>query len=369
MKFGASKSKAAQEPEQIPPAAPPSASLEEVTRTVFLFGRIGHGPYGFMTFAPDGKVMTYENQNEASYRYADGMLTLCDANGHETTHLKESPQRRLSFLPLADGWHYLEPVFSLGAPPALSDLPPVVVNTAAKAGTYMVAEALKEAGYKSLDLHLSSGFFHDNRGVAAKDMHWDPNERSVPCSASSIASLLRPGEFVLGHIDSLEELRKIDRMPAELIHVIREPRSQMLSMFTFKPRKVKPKPTDLIWQSMTGLDRFKAFLISFPAAYWLDFCRQITENFRFLRYEDLRQGVVSDAVGNPVVQSLLEKGLKTAVGKETSTYMGEDSDGDRAYFEVAEIVTYLDQMGISEFSRQHWPVKTDDPDPAEPVLW
>ena len=257
--------------------------------------------------------------------------------------------------------HYLEPALQLGPQQTLiNDLPAVLVNTLAKSGTYLIAEALVAAGYRSLDLHLSSDFLHDNRGVDMNNIHWNPSERAVTCSASAVASIVGPGEFVVGHIDSIEELRKIDRSHVELINVVRNPFDQILSMLTFKVHKTKPKPSDLIWRSMDGLDQFKAFLLAHPVDYWLDFSRRITENFEFLKFEDLRDGRVVSRSLSPKVTSGLETGLSSALGKKTSTNMGGLREAKADYFEDESVTAFLDSLGVTAYAQEHWGGGTTD---------
>lgn len=332
-----------------------ASDQSSVTRTVFLFGAIGQGPYGYMTFASDGRIQVYENSNEHSYAYDDGVLAFYDINGVETSTLIESAADPLHFRPHTLGTHYLEPVLHLGPlQEKMSDKPAVVVNTLAKSGTYLVAEALTASGYKPLDLHLSSDFLHDNRGVDINVIHWNPPERSITCSASALASIVGPGEFVVGHIDSVEELRKIDRSPVELISVVRNPFDQIQSMLTFKIHKTKPKPSDLIWRSMTGLDRFKAFLLAHPVDYWLDFSRRITENFEFLTFEDLRVGrVASESLSTKLISDL-ETGLSSALGKETSTNMGGLREAKVNYFEDESVCAFLDSLGVTAYAQKYW---------------
>ncbi len=326
-----------------------------LTRTVFLFGVLGRAPYGYMTFGPDGRIRGYNNPMEYSYSFEDGVLSIYSVEGKRTSTLVESKSHPMLFLPAGLGSHTLEPVFSLGALP-VSDrkLPPVFVNTVAKAGTYLVAQALREEGYRPLDLHLSSHFFHDNRGVPESEIHWDPNTRRVSCEASVIAGLIRPGEFMVGHVDDLDQLRRIADLGLEMINVVRHPYGQMRSMLTFKLHKTKPKPEDLIWHSMEGLDQFKAFMLTHPAAYWLQFSRQITDHFPYLRFEDLTAGRVPAGSVSEPLRELLECGLKTAIGKKTSTYMAGVKAGEASYFEDPAIATYLQTIGVADYAAKFW---------------
>lgn len=328
-----------------------------LTRTVFLFGAVGHGPYGFMTFAEDGRVTTYDNANESHYRYEGGVLSFLDGQGKVTSSVAPLADQPLVFRPYGLGNHYLEPALSLApaAAPARPGLPPVLVNTLPKSGTYMVAQALKDAGYEQVDLHLSAAFLHDNRGVPPEDIHWSPNDRARPVSASAAAALLRPGEFMVGHIDSPGELQRIQQLGVELLNVVRCPYRQILSMMKFRLQKVKPSEKDLVWHSLEGSARVKAFVISHPVDYWLSFSRMLTQEFSALRYEDLRTGQATAGGASEDLTALLSAGLKTAIGKRTSTLMEESPQGDLMALKDPEVWDYLGSLGMHAYAAARWP--------------
>lgn len=335
-----------------------ASKTSELTRTVFRFGPIGQPPHGYIVLRPDGKIRGYSNPQEDSYRFENETLMFFSADGTKTSDFVESKTTKLLFLPSSVGNHVLEPVFSLGAiddPKTPNNRPAVFVNTMAKAGTYLVAQSLIETGYAPIKLHLSSHHFHDNRGVSDREIHWDPNARRVSCSASAVAALLRPGEFMVGHVNDLGELNKIKSMGIEIISVVRHPYTQVASMMTFKEKRVKPKPRDKIWQSMSDLNKFKSFLLTHDTSYWLSFGKTITENFPFFRYEDLREGKVRDVGMSDKLLSDLSDGLALAIGKETSTYMSENQQDIRSYFDDPHVKAYFDDVGMSDFAARHWP--------------
>lgn len=343
-------------------ATAPSADL---TRSVFLFGAMGHGPHGYITFAEDGRVTTYQNRNEAFYRYEEGVLSFLNDTGSVTSTLAPLEGHPLCFRPHGNGIgsHYLEPVLTLAPtqPPAdaatdlPTDRPPVLINTLPKSGTYMAAQALLDIGYTQVDLHLSAHFLHDNRGVPQDEIHWSPNERALPIPARAAVALLKPGEFMVGHIDSPEELRAIQRMPVQLLNIVRTPYSQILSMMKFRQKKVKPTPKDLVWHSLTGMAQLKAFVISHPVDYWLSFSQMITEEFPFLRFEDLRQGRVTPDGADGPMAALLERGLHTAIGKRTSTLMTQTPDHQIDALRDPVIWDYLGSLGMHDYATRIWP--------------
>ena len=340
------------------PETQPSRKMLEITRTVFRFGILGRTPYGNMCFSPDGGIRVYQNARERRFTYEDGTLSIFSDDGVCTSDFVESKHSKLVFTPLTTGHHALEPVFSLGsidAPKDPSNRPAVFVNTMAKAGTYFVAQALHEMGYNALDLHLSSQYFHDNRGVPNDEIHWNPNSRRVACDAAAIAALIRPGEFMVGHVDDLEQLNMIRAMGVEIVTVVRHPYDQIASMLAFKEKKTKPKPQDKIWQSMSGIDRFKSFLLVHDTSYWLAFSITATKHFPFFRFEDLLIGAIPDIALSPRLLSDLRIGIVKTNGKETSTLMRGKREDMREFFKDPVVKTYFDECGLTEFAEQYWP--------------
>lgn len=330
------------------------------TRTVYLFGALGRAPYDYMTFAPGGRITSYDNPAERGWSFREGVLTLRSASGRVTSTLVQDPDSG-AFVPGDMGQHTLSPVLGLGpAPERARHLPPVLVNTVAKAGTYLVAEALVRAGYRAVDLHLSSQFLHDNRGVDPDTIHWDPDTRRVPCDAAAAASLLRPGEFAVAHIDELLQLRRIKWLRPvtglRMLNVVRHPARQMVSMYHFKLTRVKPQPRDLVWQAMPpGMDRFRAFAMTHPIDYWLRFSSQITENFRYLRFEDLREGRAPVKGAGAKLSRLLTQGLKEAVGAKTSTFSGDAGARERVDLDDPAIRAWLAAEGVDAYADPIWP--------------
>ena len=330
------------------------------TRTVYLFGTLGRAPYGYMTLAPGSRVTTYQNPAEYGWRLRDGRLELHSADRRVTSTLVQDPATGV-FVPDDVGQHTLTPVLGLGpAPEAPRGLPPVLVNTVAKAGTYLVAEALTSAGSRGVDLHLSARFLHDNRGADPDTIHWDPDARRVPCDAAAAAALLSPGEFAVAHIDELEQLHRIARLEPltglRMLNVVRHPASQMVSMYHFKRTRVKPKPRDTVWQTMPpGMDRFRAFAMTHPIDYWLRFSAQITDNFPYLRFEDLRAGHAPAAGAGRKLSRLLTKGLKTAVGAKTSTLSDDTGTRERIDLDDPAIRAWLEAEGVFAYADPIWP--------------
>ncbi len=324
-----------------------------LTRTAYLIGVVGEGPLGHVTFRPNGRVTSWFTW--AQYRFsldAEGRLSFRTPLGKVTAVL--SPGADGGYVPHRGTAFYLQPLFSLGPPPA-SDLPPVFVNTVPKSGTYLVARALENIGYRNSGLHAMDEYFHDNRGVDEAEIHWAPETREQTLPAHVVAALLAPGEFAVGHVGTRNRMQGIERAGVRLVNVLREPRSLLLSMFVFKAARVKPTPADRIWQGMEGLDAFKAFLLVNPVADWMAHTRVVAENYRFLRYEDLRRGEVARAAVGRKLSKRLPAGLKAALGTKTSTYIPGDRSALEAFVQDPDVIAYLEAQDVISCSETFWP--------------
>lgn len=332
--------------------------ISTLTRTIYLFGAVGRGPYGFMTFKPDGRIETYKHPNESFYQVSQDKLHILDERKNVSSSLIYSQCVSGRFSSSDHFNHFLEPIFTL--PPALdasNDRPPILVNTVPKSGTYLVAEALKISGYNDIRLHVSSDFLHDNRLVSDEKIHWQPEDREIAVPASAVASILRNGEFVVGHVDNHEQLLNIKANGCELINVVRNPFDQILSMMKFKLRKVKPKPSDTVWHSMRGVDQLKAFIISHPVDYWLNFSKMLSDNFSVLRFEDIRNGKVAGSGLDPRLEALLASGLKEAIGQQTSTLLAQTPEHWLDMFNDTSVKSYLASLGFENYRKELWPTE------------
>ncbi|MBV7377764.1 sulfotransferase domain-containing protein [Maritimibacter dapengensis] len=327
---------------------------DALTRSVYLFGSVTHGPYGLMTFSPRGRVTTRYHANEYKYGIDGDVLSLMRADGTVTSRMKLDADGR-HFVPHDGPGHYLTPQLALDPAEGTSLMPPVFVNTLPKAGTYLVAKALSNIGYQSLDLHVMDSVVHDNRGVDEADIHFDPWSRELPVSARAVAALIRRGEFAVGHLSDQHEMQAFANQRVRLINVIREPRSMLLSFFTFVQAKVKPSAEQELWAGMDGIDAFKAFLLCQPIDRWLGQTQTMAEHFDCLRYEDLKAGKVARKAVGTALSTKLGGGLKSALGQKTATFIEGDRDASHEWFRDPQIAAYLEARGVNDVSRAYWP--------------
>ena len=324
----------------------------QITRTIYLFGSTVFGPYGPMTFAPDGRVTTRYEPAEHSYTVsADGSLTFRDAAGQETSSLV--PDGSGGFKPKTGFPHFLFPVFALDPAPQPSRRKPIFVNTVPKAGTYLFARALEEIGYVNSGVHVMDHHLHDNRGVASKDLHWAPEEREVSVSAGPLAALLRSGEFAVGHLGSELSLRDVAAAGCVVINLARDPVTQLVSMYHFRSTAVKPSAESRLYMSVGGVEGFKIFLASSPVRQWLRELAMMIDNHPFLRYEDLVQAKVDRKVVGLRLAHTLSSGLSRALGQKTSTLSNRDRSRDDDYLKDPAVRQYLEDVGALALSERY----------------
>lgn len=325
-----------------------------LTRTIYLFGSTTNGPYGLMTFSPRGWVTTRRNPAEMRWRMdEEGRLTFLSYALRQTSVLSPGPDG--GYNPLKGHSHYLHPVFSLDQPPYGGVSRPVFVNTLPKSGTYLVARALEYIGFTNTGLHVADDFLHDNRGIPEAEIHWEPQTREVAVPARAVARIMRRGEFAVGHLEMPDQMSQVSRAGVRLVNIIREPRAMLLSMFHFKNMKVKPTPEARLWQSMDGLDAFKAFLAASPVRGWMGQLEAIAENFSYLRFEDVIAGKVSARAAGLYLSRRLPAAIQAVRGTSTSTLVERDRSEKADFTQDPAVRTYLEEIGAMDLSRRYWP--------------
>lgn len=336
--------------------------FEQLTRTSYWLGVAGHGMDGPVTFTSGGFMRARSSRRECRFRLEEnGALALMTMSGDVTGKLQYNPGTR-GFDPVTGTAQYLQPVLELDPARKSSQKQRVFINTVPKAGTYLLAKALELKGFNGIGLHVMDDFVHDNRNVPEKEIHWNPWSREVPVPAWAIAAMLRPGEFAVGHVSTIEAMHAIRNEGVTLINVIREPRGLLASMYAFKRDKVRPNRRDRLWQSMTGEEAFKAYLISQPVEAWMDQIEAMAAVSRPLRFEDISKGQVDpQAAGGRWFARRISDGLKAALGQATATYSGRSRDRDHDLFENADVRRFLDDVRATAVSQKYWPELNQSP--------
>lgn len=331
-----------------------------VHRTAYTFGSQNAHHFGTLVLAANGRVRSYDHPNERAYTLTGDLLEMRNDEGAVTSRMRWHQEANV-FLPADRARLYLLPLLSLDEPAPTGRQARIIVNTLPKSGTYLMAEVLQRIGYRSVDLHLHSTDLDDNRGVPAKELHYDAAQRRVPCPPRVVAELLAPGEFAVGHIDSVAELNAIRNAGVHVISTIRDLRAVAVSFFRYRRDKVgSVHPGDAFWHSLEPRAAFHVFLgraadCDLPA--FANFSRLMTREAQcLLRFEDLVACQIDpaaraalDAIEPGLADDILQA-LPEALGQPTSTYSGRLSATDE--YESPEAEALYEAIGYLEANRE-----------------
>jgi hypothetical protein len=141
---------------------------------------------------------------------------------------------------------------------------------------------------------------------------------------------MRPGEFVVGHVESLAELRAIEEAGVRIVSVVRDLRAVIASLYSFKRKSVAcVSPSDMLWRGLSGDASLAAFLAEYASRDMVH-VKQMAEVmawFSPLKYEDFVSG---NAEGFVKSLELVDTGLGEAfkaqlplsLDQPTSTFSG-----------------------------------------------
>lgn len=234
--------------------------VKQLSRVVYRYGSAGEW-YGNVVLGSDGLVHAYDHPNERRWSLSGESLHFLNDAGAVSSILRYFPLAHSFFQDGGSGLR-LVPVLALQNAAASKHTSRLIVNTIPKAGTYLVDAVLKRLGLSSLGLHLGDLVLHDNRAVRPHDIHWNPHERLVECSASAIATVMEAGEYAVGHLCDPDEIEKVANNGVHIIQCVRDLRDVLVSLWTFKRSKVKPSDhADLLWRKFDGESGFLAFLV------------------------------------------------------------------------------------------------------------
>lgn len=274
---------------------------------IFVFGEYCSHAYGWLRFDGDsGVCASYPHPREALYRLEGGVLDFLFADGKSVTaRLELVHSQPLLFHGSTLGLNnllYLREVLALARPgnqsPALPRRPAILVNSVPKSGTYFLQRAFQELGFRPSDLHLGNTCLHDNRGLARDaGIHRAPWDREVAVDVRLLAPLLAPGSVTVGHIDDPNVVQAFIEANVVVIHVVRDLRSILWSLFSFKLAVVEPRDdADRHWRSCPSLlEQFMGFLAyswNRDIQHISNCCRAFANlhDVPVLRYEDLVTG-------------------------------------------------------------------------------
>jgi hypothetical protein len=334
------------------------------SRTVYRFGCVDQGHFGYMVLGPFGDVRCYANPNESRYVLENGLLRFINAIGLETSRLIWHETANM-FLSLEPPGLYLLPVITLRPPEPCEHWERIIVNTIPKAGTYLVDRVLANIGYRPTKLHLSSHFLDDNRLHREDDIHRAPHTRRHNCPASAFAELLAPGEYAVGHIADQTQLNAIRSNGVCILHCIRDLKDVLVSLFHFKLRQVDPvSAADRLWRAGNRQDAFKSFLLHYAdkdIAHIKEMANFIgARREPVIRFEDLVAGRLTEAAWRQLdgieegLGAIFAAALPDAIGTKTSTlsearaaheeYWNADI---QAFFEASELSFCNTRLGYA----------------------
>lgn len=318
-------------------------------RTLYRFGALEAGCFGYLALAKDGRILAYSHPNEHSYRLEDGFLVFLNDKKEVTNRLRHGPESNV-FLSDGKPFLYLLPLLSLGRGAGKKNLPPVFVNSIPKSGTYFLEAAFARLGAVPLRLHLGSSSCHDYRGVPENEMHRQPDDHFLPVPAGAIAALMRPGDVAVGHVEDHAQLDAISEAGVRVLHAVRDLREVLISLYRFKRHKVAPtSPADKIWRGMDEKAGFLAFLCHFEArdiAFISSMASTvIARQEPTLRYEHITLGELPSKVQD---FPDLSKALREARGKPTSTLLRHDESAS-PWSEAAE--DFFQASGLAKLNK------------------
>jgi hypothetical protein len=319
-----------------PPAEP------RIQRTLYSFGSASGGHFGYMALREDGRIGPYSHPNERGYSFDGAQLSFQDEQGHVSNMLAYHADANCFYNPSGSGL-YLLPVLELTAQgEAAPGLPPVLINSIPKSGTYFLEAACAGLGARALRLHLFAQTCHDYRGVPDELMHRDPRDLSIAVPAGAVAHLLRPGGLVVGHVDDNAQLDECAKAGVTVLNCVRDLRAVLVSLYHFKRGKVAAiSPADTAWRSLAPVPGFIAFLCCFAdrdIAHIRRMAEIILERGEpVIRFEDALAGQVPEVLPG----FSLNEALRAARNQATSTYSGRNRD-DAAFWSPAAVAFFAE---------------------------
>ena len=324
----------------------PRQDQATIHRTVYRYGALETGHFGYLALDATGVVRAYDHPNERRFEFDGRELRFLSDAGAVTSKLNWRPDAN-AFFQSGESRLYLLPVLTLPPRARSRWTQRIIVNTVPKAGTYFIEHILTAIGYGRLEMHLSADALHDNSGQAAAEIHWAPDNRRVRCPARAFAAAMLPGEFAVGHIESSDELRAIEALGVRLIDCVRDLRDVLVSLYRFKKERVASiSPTDDLWRSLEGDTAFPAFLIEHAnrdIRFMRDVVMAIVNRCEApLRFEELRRCELPER--SHAYLEAIETGLGDAfrlqspksLGQTTSTFSGRAIDGAQLWTPAVE---------------------------------
>jgi hypothetical protein len=325
-----------------------------IYRTVYRFGTIDAGHFGYIVLGAEGVVRYFKQPEDALFSFDGAVLRFIDAAGNENARLRYFPDANCFFADDQSRF-YLLPVLERDEPVQVPGFgAPVMINSIPKSGTYLMEAVLAHAGGVPFRVHLSAHSCDDYRHVPEAQMHRHPARHKVPAPAGAVAHLLRPGDVAVGHVADGAELDEFVRSGARLLHCVRDLRGVLTSLFRFKKAKVAPvSDEDAAWRAMDEEHGFLQFLAFYESRDINDVAQMaalITKRREpFLRFEDALRGWVPEDVASLLGGEACVRALQAMQGKPTSTYSGGTVHYGRFWSREAEV--FFQRSGLAALNR------------------
>ena len=330
--------------------------------TVYRYGSPCDQFYGYLVLREGGGVYGYDHPNEKQWCFNSEELAFISEIGLVTSCFKYEPTTNC-FFGKAFGTQWplcLIPILSLDAGTTSGSLPPLIINTIPKAGTYFLEAAFAYAGWLATRLHLGSHQIDDYRTSADDDMHKTPEKCRINCPVDIFAAALPLGHLAVGHVEDSKMINQVRKLGIPLIHCVRNLRNVIVSLYRFKRAKVQPiDAPDLYWRKLpesSAFDGFITVLSNRDMAFIADMARLIVQDTEAvtLRYEDLIQGRICQKVEmlthDSSILRHIREGLLAKLGHPTSTLSGsERSDWKSVWTPFAE--DFFVQSGLLELNQ------------------
>jgi len=248
--------------------------------------------------------------------------------------------------------------------PERGDAPgPAAICSIPKSGTYFFAGLLEALGFVSCGVHVADSCFVDCRFAPPETVRRHPDRVTFPLPSSFVLPLVRPGQFVVGHLpcntDNPSRLRTF-----RVLFAYRNLRDAMVSYMRYVTKNwLEPSPANAWAQQPDGPEKMERFLAEH--AYYLQMCAAIVKwkhrpEVLSCCFEDF-MGDRGRAVQMECVQALarfigiapghdLESVLQRVIGQETLTSSGSRTDARVCWNDRVE--HYFREQGGVEMNRQ-----------------
>ncbi|SDU26408.1 Sulfotransferase domain-containing protein [Verrucomicrobium sp. GAS474] len=345
-----------------------------LSSAVFAYGSPCNNFHGQLVLRPGGTFYGYRPPHVIRWALEekeDGIdLILIDEGGKVVSRFRregrtwsgtlENHRWPLLFAPLLEN--------DAPLPSPACPLPPLLINSIPKSGTYFLEKALASVGWHSLRLHLGHGIVDDYRGLPDEHLHVNPYRVRLACDEDLIAAILHPGQLLVGHLGKEAETERIARLGIKTLPCVRNLRDILVSLYRFKLNKVHPLDIkDALWRKAGDLDRFSLFLDAFRD-HDLHFIGDMAATLlaqaeaahpgvdSFLRYEELENGLLSPFWRKefeniaPGLAVTIQVALIHTRNTPTPTYSGRRSRWQDHWTPAVEV--FFKETGLLELNRR-----------------